>query len=114
MVVSRDRFHPCGAAWGRDPPDTKYSFEDDVSCHLHLRAIDLILRGRTAHADQTLVRGSLREPRLSNGSPQCSYFSGFKNKDVAFFHPASKTMLEADLLFNLPAREQVCVAPFVS
>nr|VWP00474.1 Multicopper oxidase [Ganoderma boninense] len=34
------------------------------------------------------------------------YFSGFKNKDVAFFHPASKTMLQADLLFNLPAREQ--------
>ena len=38
---------------------------------------------------------------------QYSYFSGFKNKDVAFFHPASKTMLAADLLFNLPAREQV-------
>ncbi|KAL7283994.1 hypothetical protein ACG7TL_001267 [Trametes sanguinea] len=35
-----------------------------------------------------------------------SYFSGFKNKDVAFFHPKSRTMIEADLLFNLPAREQ--------
>ncbi|KAI0634788.1 hypothetical protein C8Q77DRAFT_1253637 [Trametes polyzona] len=35
-----------------------------------------------------------------------SYFSGFKNKDVAFFHPASKSLIEADLLFNLPAREQ--------
>ncbi|OSX63613.1 hypothetical protein POSPLADRAFT_1169083 [Postia placenta MAD-698-R-SB12] len=34
------------------------------------------------------------------------YFSGFKNKDVAFYHPASKTMLEADLLFNLPPTEQ--------
>ncbi|KZT08018.1 uncharacterized protein LAESUDRAFT_724492 [Laetiporus sulphureus 93-53] len=34
------------------------------------------------------------------------YFSGFKNKDVAFFHPASKTMMEADLLFNLPPTEQ--------
>ncbi|KAI1788068.1 hypothetical protein LXA43DRAFT_668296 [Ganoderma leucocontextum] len=54
-------------AWGKDHPDTKYGFEDDIK--------------------------------------HC-YFSGFKNKDVAFFHPASKTMLEADLLFNLPAREQ--------
>lgn len=36
-----------------------------------------------------------------------SYFTGFKNKDVAFFHPASKSLIEADLLFNLPAREQV-------
>jgi hypothetical protein len=37
-----------------------------------------------------------------------SFFSGFKNKDVAFFHPESKTLIEADLLFNLPAKEQVC------
>ena len=35
-----------------------------------------------------------------------SYFSGFRNKDVAFFHPASKSLIEADLLFNLPATEQ--------
>ncbi|EPQ53608.1 hypothetical protein GLOTRDRAFT_78633 [Gloeophyllum trabeum ATCC 11539] len=37
---------------------------------------------------------------------QHCYFSGFKNKDVAFFHPASKTLIEADLLFNLPCNEQ--------
>ncbi|KAI8986645.1 hypothetical protein BD414DRAFT_416221 [Trametes punicea] len=37
---------------------------------------------------------------------QHCYFSGFKNKDVAFYHPKSKTMIEADLLFNLPAIEQ--------
>ncbi|KAE9396446.1 hypothetical protein BT96DRAFT_884733 [Gymnopus androsaceus JB14] len=37
---------------------------------------------------------------------QHCYFSGFKNKDVAFFHPASKTMIQADLLFNLPPTEQ--------
>ena len=36
----------------------------------------------------------------------CSYFSGFRNKDVAFFHPASKSLIEADLLFNLSATEQ--------
>jgi hypothetical protein len=36
-----------------------------------------------------------------------SYFAGFKNKDVAFFHKESKSMIEADLLMNLPPTEQV-------
>lgn len=47
------------------------------------------------------------EPTVLPSLNRLSYFSGFKNKDVAFFHPASKTMIEADLLFNLPATEQV-------
>ena len=34
------------------------------------------------------------------------YFSAFENRDVAFYHKASKTLVEADLLFNLPANEQ--------
>ncbi|KAJ7484534.1 hypothetical protein FB451DRAFT_1555033 [Mycena latifolia] len=34
------------------------------------------------------------------------YFSGFANKDVAWFHAASKTLVVADLLFNLPGTEQ--------
>jgi len=34
------------------------------------------------------------------------YFSGFENKDVAFWHKASKTVIEADLLFNFPPKEQ--------
>lgn len=37
---------------------------------------------------------------------QHCYFSGHQNKDVAFFHPASKSLIEADLLFNLPPTEQ--------
>jgi len=37
---------------------------------------------------------------------QHCFFSGSKNKDVTFLHPASKTMIEADLLLNLPATEQ--------
>lgn len=54
-------------AWGRDPPGTKYGFEDDIkSC----------------------------------------YFGGYKNKDIAFFHEESKTLIEADLLFNFPCTEQ--------
>ena len=35
-----------------------------------------------------------------------SYFSGFQKKDVAFLHVPSRTLIEADLLFNLPSREQ--------
>lgn len=35
------------------------------------------------------------------------YFSGFQNQDVAFLHVQSKTLIEADLLFNLPGKEQV-------
>jgi hypothetical protein len=37
------------------------------------------------------------------------FFSGFANKDVAFFHVASKILIEANLLFNLPGNEQVCL-----
>jgi len=36
-----------------------------------------------------------------------SYFSGFGNKDVAFFHEPSKSLITADLIFNLPANEAV-------
>ncbi|KAJ6616433.1 hypothetical protein B0H10DRAFT_2036979 [Mycena sp. CBHHK59/15] len=56
-------------AYGADPPETKYGFEDEVR----------------------------------HGS---SYFSGFANKDVAWFHVSSKTLIVADLLFNLPGTEQ--------
>jgi len=34
------------------------------------------------------------------------YFSGFKNKDVAFLHGPSKTLIQADLIVNLPGNEQ--------
>jgi len=40
-----------------------------------------------------------------------SYFSGFANKDVAFFHPESRTLMQADLLFNFPPTEQVSYPP---
>jgi len=53
--------------WGKDPPETKYGFENDI---------------------------------------QSCFFSCFKNQDVAFFHPESKTLIQADLLFNLPGYEQ--------
>ncbi|KAG0149102.1 hypothetical protein CROQUDRAFT_74496 [Cronartium quercuum f. sp. fusiforme G11] len=37
---------------------------------------------------------------------KAEYFDGFINKDIAFLHVPSKTLIEADLLFNLPAKEQ--------
>ncbi|KAF8631490.1 hypothetical protein AX15_002377 [Amanita polypyramis BW_CC] len=71
--------------WGRDPPDTEYGFEDE--------------------AYQTLVSVSMF-PEEMLILFQFSYFSRFRNKDVAFFHTDSKSLIEADLLFNLPCKEQ--------
>ncbi|KZV76836.1 hypothetical protein PENSPDRAFT_597860 [Peniophora sp. CONT] len=34
------------------------------------------------------------------------YFPGFINKDVAFLHKSSRTLIQADLLFNSPCKEQ--------
>ncbi|KIK70283.1 hypothetical protein GYMLUDRAFT_34778 [Collybiopsis luxurians FD-317 M1] len=34
------------------------------------------------------------------------YFTGFENKDVAFLHVETQTLIVADLLFNLPGNEQ--------
>ncbi|KAG8949936.1 hypothetical protein FRC03_000213 [Tulasnella sp. 419] len=33
------------------------------------------------------------------------FFPAFANKDVAFFHKASKTLITADLIFNFPPKE---------
>jgi hypothetical protein len=43
-----------------------------------------------------------------------SYFSGFRNKEVAFLHSPSKTLIAADLIFNLPATEQVVLFFFTT
>ncbi|KAI0070992.1 hypothetical protein K474DRAFT_696643 [Panus rudis PR-1116 ss-1] len=37
---------------------------------------------------------------------QACYFNGFAKRDVAWLHIASKTLIVADLIFNLPANEQ--------
>lgn len=48
-----------------------------------------------------------REPTFGfEDDIKACYFSGFKKRDVAFFHPASKSLIEADLVFNLPGTEQ--------
>lgn len=37
---------------------------------------------------------------------EIEYVDGHANKEIVFFHKPSKTMIEADMLFNLPAKEQ--------
>ena len=39
--------------------------------------------------------------------PFYSFLRGFVTKEVAFFHKDSKSLIEADLLFNMPPNEQV-------
>jgi hypothetical protein len=72
-------------AWGKDEPGTQYGFEPEVGMCFSLLSILL-----------TVVVVQI----------QHVYFSGFKNKDVAFFHADSKTLITADLIFNLPGKEQ--------
>lgn len=37
---------------------------------------------------------------------EIEYWDGHSNKELVFLHKPSRTLIEADLLFNLPAREQ--------
>lgn len=90
------------SVWGRDPPDTKYGFEDDVRKHADTLNVSLIPFQRSSTGTSTKKS---RAPSMDLATS--SYFSGIRNKDVAFLHAASKTLIQADLLFNLPATEQV-------
>ncbi|CAL1708832.1 unnamed protein product [Somion occarium] len=50
---------------------------------------------------------SVPDPKLGfEDEIEHCFFVGYKNKDVAYHHKASKTVVAADLLFNLPATEQ--------
>lgn len=80
----------CGVAWGRDPPDAKYGFEDEVSFsdvaswHEHLisdYSCVLLNRSNTGWSHLKPSSVSPFSSRKFN-----SYFAGFKNKDVAFLH----------------------------
>ncbi|KAK0531367.1 hypothetical protein OC835_003699 [Tilletia horrida] len=42
---------------------------------------------------------------------QAAYFPTFTNKDVVFHHTPTRTLLTADLLFNLPVKEQYANTP---
>ena len=75
--------------YGVDPQGTKYGFEDEVCLSMQFvsrRANELI------------------DSACSTEQISARFFSTFPNRDVAFFHKDSKTMINADLLFNLPAK----------
>jgi len=64
--------------------------------------------------DQVVVRvTTLPYRRGTNSYPCPSFFPGFTTKEVAFFHKDSKSLIEADLLFNLPPKEQVGPLPLL-
>ncbi|KAE8258620.1 hypothetical protein A4X13_0g1566 [Tilletia indica] len=42
---------------------------------------------------------------------KAAYFPTFANKDVVFFHEPTRTLLTADLIFNLPLKEQYANTP---
>jgi hypothetical protein len=95
VLASRSRIHPLPR----------------LSRRLHARSVLLPLLSMCAHT-RFPVWGQ-DAPGTAYGfepSIQHCFFSGFANRDVAFFHPASRTLVEADLLFNLPAREQYAQA----
>ena len=43
---------------------------------------------------------------------QVVWFDKFINRDLAFFHQPTKTLVQADLLFNLPGYEQVGIIKY--
>lgn len=49
-----------------------------------------------------------RTPCAAGFTPEITplFFAGHQNGEVAFLHAPSRTLVEADLLFNLPATEQ--------
>jgi len=64
--------------------------------------------------DQVVVRVvSIGYFSGTNPYPCPSFFPGFLTKEVAFFHKDSKSLIEADLLFNLPPKEQVGSLPLL-
>ncbi|TDL23529.1 hypothetical protein BD410DRAFT_787372 [Rickenella mellea] len=68
---------------------------------------------KLAKQGSTLKFTGVFEP-TSATSPQHGYendiearlFSGHQNKEIAFLHKPSRTLIEADLVFNLPGKEQ--------
>ena len=70
--------------YGNDPDGSSYGFEEEIKAQ-YVIAIAWMCMLKAIHG---------------------RYFPGFVGKDVAFYHVQSKTLIEADLLFNLPAKEQ--------
>jgi len=65
-------------------------------------------RRKDVHFDHIFTAGKAPEslPDEFREEFEYQYFPGFINKDLALMHKPSRTLFEADLMFNLPAYEQ--------
>lgn len=59
-----------------------------------------------AHVFTQGNKGDVRISEEFDREFESEYFHAHANKELVFFHKPSKTMIEADLIFNLPATEQ--------
>ncbi|KAI0360384.1 hypothetical protein OH77DRAFT_1418301 [Trametes cingulata] len=101
--------------------DVKYIVAGNVVHHLFLKQYkDAYPQAKTIGPEdlnqKKAVEGWQLDAVFSSKSPDTKhgfedeiehcYFSGYGNKDVAFYHKASKTVVAADLLMNNPPTEQ--------
>lgn len=100
--------------WSDAEREKTFGFEDEVCATTLFNTTEIIQIVKSSVVDQDLVSPKKYPCCLRNfgltlvdSTPNNSYFSGFVNKDVAFLHQPSKTLIEADLLMNLPCTEQV-------
>ncbi|CAH7677057.1 hypothetical protein PPACK8108_LOCUS13654, partial [Phakopsora pachyrhizi] len=79
-------------------PEAKFFGPEGVSEKLGFKVFEWKADGQNpmkTHASDTL-----------GSEIKAEYFGGFRNKDIAFLHVPTKTLVQADLVFNLPGNEQ--------
>ncbi|KAI0790556.1 hypothetical protein C8Q75DRAFT_806457 [Abortiporus biennis] len=92
--------------------DVKYIVAPNVFHHLFLKSYkdtypNAKVIGVKGLNEKKRVEGWQLDGVFDASAPDEQHgFESFKNHDVAFYHKASKTVLGADLLFNLPGNEQ--------
>jgi hypothetical protein len=100
--------------------DVKYIIGPDAEHYLYIKEWKAAYPSarvcgvqRTAEASGVPVEGvwgrdqnPLGDDPVVNADFRSEFVSGHANKEVALLHVPSKTLIQADLLFNLPAKEQ--------
>ncbi|OBZ77223.1 hypothetical protein A0H81_02597 [Grifola frondosa] len=98
--------------WQRVPSHVSWRVQESLSRSAGHRPEDLNKK-KEAEGWQLDAVYSAAAPDVTHGFESeihhCD-FSGHQNKDIAFYHVASKTVIAADLLMNLPGKEQVYTA----
>ncbi|KZS99071.1 hypothetical protein SISNIDRAFT_472105 [Sistotremastrum niveocremeum HHB9708] len=91
----------------------KYLVAPDGVHHLYINQFKEAYPNAKVLGVEPLVEKKKKEGLIFDGvygvdsaNTKYGYFSGHQNKDVAFMHNESKSLIVADLLFNLPPTEQ--------